>query len=203
MRDNHPNFEQTTNSSSLGFRRRLTEIDVTAVPDYLKPNSNKKTTGFVGRSVNPNNGRRNARAANIDPVKVTAPTPMVAKRSNQRAFTNTPPPIVDPSFGGGNRFAFRRTMYLLKEEAKGRPISHRPRVSSPKSPISQPTSSLAKPSTVPTVKVAPVVDSNRFHQRQVGVRASGFKIFKSGEQSKASGSAATSRPNFGSRFKKK
>ncbi len=203
MRDNRPNFEQTTNNSSLGFRRRLTEIDVTAVPDYLKPN-NKKATGFVNRSVNPNNGRRNARVANLDPVKpITEPVPTAAKRSNQRTFTNTPPPIVDPSFGGGNRFAFRRTMYLLKEEAKGRPVSHRPRVSSPKSPISQPTSSLAKPSIAPTVKATPIVDSNRFRQRQVGVRASGFKIFKSGEGSKTSGSAASSRPSFTSRFKKK
>ncbi|PKM88811.1 hypothetical protein CVU83_01085 [Candidatus Falkowbacteria bacterium HGW-Falkowbacteria-2] len=75
------------NYSSLGFRKRPSNIDVLATPDYLQP-SGKTSTRREYKPSTPAGGM---------PVPV----------------------MTNPEFDGGNRFAFRRKMFKLKEEAKG------------------------------------------------------------------------------------
>ena len=93
-------------------------------------------------------------------------------RRPQSSGHNFPvPPIINPEFDGGNRFSFRQKMHRLKEEAKGRPVSSRPRPEA------------SKPRTTDRPEYS--------HPRQVGLRASGYKVFKGGEEERNT-KAATS-----------
>lgn len=180
------------NYDSLGFRKRPEVIDVTATPDYLQTARRSRPETGIVRS-----GQGNSRPL---PVKTTTRPARPLRpfvKNNQRTYSGKvgeiTPPIVNPTFEGGNRYAFRRAMYLLKEEAKGRPTTRRPQaaVKAPAAPASAKSTSYSRP-------------------RDVGVRASGFKVFKGAEE-KRSGSHDSGRPvrpafkakTFVPRFKKK
>ncbi|HQQ38502.1 MAG TPA: DEAD/DEAH box helicase [bacterium] len=146
---------------SLGFRKRPDKIDPTATPDYLQPRSSNKKTSFKNNfpALRPLSYSSKGMLKKTT-SRVIINDSEVKPKSNNRRFENyeVTPPIVNPSFEGGNRYAFRRAMYLLKEEAKGRSVKKR--TSAP-------------------------INGNRMERRapnrplRSGVRASGFKIFKS------------------------
>lgn len=157
-----------TRHSSLGFRKRPTVIDPLATPDYLQPRNPRREEARYPRSERFSAQSRPPRARSQASVEESRPL-----RTNKRPArfeSASVPPIVNPSFDGGNRFAFRRAMYLLKEEAKGRLVS----------PRSAYKSAPARSSERPELKARPVRSADNFHERNVGVRSSGFKVFKSG-----------------------
>lgn len=148
-------------NSSLGFSRRSENVDLTALPDYLQP-ARKTPVRPLSNRDNKLPLRSGRRFSAHDYTNKQEQSMSSGARPADRAFISEvkTPPIVNPGFDGGNRFAFRRTMYRLREEAKGvRPTAFRNKVETVK-------------------KTAPAVEGN-FRQRQVGVRASGFKVFKS------------------------
>lgn len=159
-----------TSHDSLGFRKRLEKIDPTATPDYLQPRNVEKRQDFKNRSKSSRpllrSGKKPVKLRQVEENSIdsTSKTNFKNRRFKRNEVT---PPIVNPTFEGGNRYAFRRAMYLLKEEAKGRPIPKKSAYDSPKA---------SAPSA-----------GGRFSARQVGVRSSGFKVFKSAAGVKASG----------------
>ncbi len=157
-----------TRHSSLGFRKRPTVIDPTETPDYLQP---RRARSEAPRSQRSERFDSQSRSPRVRPQGFEeSPRPLRTNKRPARFESASVPPIVNPSFDGGNRFAFRRAMYLLKEEAKGRPVT-------PRAPYK------AAPARGPervVRKTAPVRSADNFHERNVGVRSSGFKVFKSG-----------------------
>jgi ATP-dependent RNA helicase RhlE len=157
----------SSSHSSLGFRKRSEVVDVTATPDYLRPSFSRPESSFKRHEGRP-----------VAKISSNFSRPMRSNQSVRPERSRRPgapaheivPPIVNPSFEGGNRFAFRRAMYLLKEEAKGRPMMNR----APRTVVPKTLSRNAEPSKPGRQAVA-------FNDRKVGVRSSGFKIFKSGE----------------------
>ena len=102
---------ETERYSSLGFRKRAEKVDVTALPDYLQPSSNRHSVSSHRSSA--------ARPSS------TAKRPYRADSQGGRRNSGQPvAPMVNPEFDGGNRFAFRRKMYNLKQEAKGHAVTH-------------------------------------------------------------------------------
>lgn len=93
--------QETPRNTSLGFKKRAEKVDPTATPDYLQPRSQNR-----GRAENRKNrnGRKKYNSFN-----------------NQSKSEEFVPLIQNNSFDGGNRFAFRRNLYQLREAAKGRP----------------------------------------------------------------------------------
>ncbi len=182
----------SNNHYSLGFRKRPEVIDVTATPDYLQTARRSRTEVGIVRG---NQGARR-RAPMNTPARPGRPVRPFVK-NNQRTYSGKAgeitPPIVNPTFEGGNRYAFRRAMYLLKEEAKGRLATRRPQAAfkSPATPSSAKSTSYGR-------------------TRDVGVRASGFKVFKGAEEKRSVGHdsvrparSAFKAKTFVPRFKKK
>lgn len=170
-----------TRHSSLGFRKRPTVADPLATPDYLQPRNPRREEARYPRSERFSAQSRPPRARSQASVEM--PRPLRVKRP-ARFEPATVPPIVNPSFDGGNRFAFRRAMYLLKEEAKGRPVG----------PRSAYKSAPTRNSERPEAKARPVRSADNFHKRNVGVRSSGFKVFKSGDGRAAVSAVETETP---------
>ncbi|MDD2680965.1 MAG: DEAD/DEAH box helicase [Patescibacteria group bacterium] len=210
------------NYSSLGFRKRAAITDVTATPDYLQsnesthrealpvnkdfaakrqsgfkssPSSRFKTNNFKQVSDQKNNSRSLTTEKKVRKVAVPA------------VSSNDSPLIVNPEFDGGNRFAFRRKMFQLKEEAKGRPAR---RNTTARSSSSKLVKSVARPAAKPVVKSSAKTPSRPYKELKMGVRSSGFKVFKSKEtmsglekkQEKAAKPAFKAK-TFKPRFKKK
>ena len=90
--------EQDNRNSSLGFKKRSDKVDITATPDYLKTKTPKslKTTKSPIRLNSQKNTSQN-------------------RNENVSDFV---PLMHNPNFDGGNRFAFRRNLYQLKEASK-------------------------------------------------------------------------------------
>ncbi len=170
-----------TRHSSLGFRKRPTVADPLATPDYLQPRNPRREEARYPRSERFSAQSRPPRARSQASVEM--PRPLRVKRP-ARFEPATVPPIVNPSFDGGNRFAFRRAMYLLKEEAKGRPVG----------PRSAYKSAPTRNSERPEAKARPVRSADNFHKRNVGVRSSDFKVFKSGDGRAAVSAVETETP---------
>jgi len=99
-------FQDNLKHTSLGFKKRASQIDPTATPDYLQPRSSRGVSAqYQSRNKNTDNRQR---------TKTT-------KFNHQSEEEEFVPLMHNPSFDGGNRFAFRRNLYQLKEAAKGRP----------------------------------------------------------------------------------
>jgi len=167
---------------SLGFSKRSENIDATSTPDYLQPRFRKNGRNAAKRQ--PSFGPSSDFSKKNDKRKV----PRAGREnriSTKDGHYESIPPIVNPTFEGGNRYAFRRAMYLLKEEAKGRPVKRKTSSSKPER------------ESLNTVGRRPL---------QVGVRASGFKIFKGASDSAPraeSGRPAFKAKTFKPRFKRK
>ena len=179
-----------SNYDSLGFRKRAEKIDITAVPDYLKPRHSEKKTDFT-RRVRPVRSLSGSREKASEIKESKRFVDALPVNSGKKRFERhkAVPPIVNPAFEGGNRYAFRRAMYLLKEEAQGRPL--------PKKPSGR------------EAKAASQEFSEASRRRQVGVRASGFKVFKSAGAADKNGAreakekASFKAKSFRPRFKRK
>lgn len=221
-RKSRPLSERKSNYSSLGFKKRAKTADVTATPDYLQPSARK--AGESSKSpVRTNNSKRTTEYSQKKtyPAKKTSynkNTAAPVKEGNNAKTTQSrrrkvlpAPPIVNPDFDGGNRYAFRRAMFLLKEEAKGRPIPRKSNYNkamkeAPKKEIKE-RAPLKKDYNAPRAS-APSA-GGRFSSRQVGVRSSGSKIFKSSgtiktnEDQAVTGKTVSKVKKFGTRFKKK
>jgi len=101
-RRERPERKETAQNTSLGFRKRADQIDPTATPDYLQPRSPRgASTSYREKD----SDRRKRPQSN-------------SYQSESEEFV---PLMQNNSFDGGNRFAFRRNLYQLKEAAKGRP----------------------------------------------------------------------------------
>lgn len=93
-----PARQETPRHTSLGFKKRADQVDPTATPDYLEPRSQNR------ERVENRNSR--TKSTSFD------------NKSESEEFV---PLMQNNNFDGGNRFAFRRNLYQLKEAAKGRP----------------------------------------------------------------------------------
>lgn len=189
-RQSAPKHPLDSNYDSLGFRKRAEKIDVTAVPDYLKPRHSEKKTDFTRRvrPVRSLSGSREKASETKESKRFADALPV---NSGKKRFERhkAVPPIVNPAFEGGNRYAFRRAMYLLREEAQGRPL--------PKKPSGREAKAASQEFLEPS------------RRRQVGVRASGFKVFKSAGAADKNGARETKEKasfkakSFRPRFKRK
>lgn len=152
-----PTSNKEENYTSLGFKKRAEYIDPTATPEYLQVKSRTRV-----------DNKRPVRAMN-----------KYSKSSND-SDADFVPLMHNPSFDGGNRFAFRRNLYQLKEAAKPK----RRQYNNSKSKIAN---------NKGTVKLAEVKEENHASSRRVGprkdfktgVRTSGSKIFKSKEENRS------------------
>jgi ATP-dependent RNA helicase RhlE len=101
-RRERPESKEIAQNTSLGFRKRADQIDPTATPDYLQPRSPRGASASYREK---DNDRRKRPQSN-------------SYQSESEEFV---PLMQNNSFDGGNRFAFRRNLYQLREAAKGRP----------------------------------------------------------------------------------
>ncbi|MCF7860575.1 DEAD/DEAH box helicase [Patescibacteria group bacterium] len=201
------------NYSSLGFRKRAAIVDVTATPDYLQTNRAKQSDSYQSRKSAPVRAKDKFSPRSTAKPYVRAGAGSVAVKTETRPRMQVPvnreeePLIVNPEFDGGNRFAFRRKMYQLKEEVKGRSSKRSYAKSTGSKSSSSKRSELAKSQreTATTKTIA-----KPYRELKMGVRASGFKVFKAKETfaslEKQQGKSA--RPTFKAkafkpRFKKK
>lgn len=173
----------TENYSSLGFRKRAAITDVTATPDYLQTKSSNRQDSYPARKAAPFKSKGKFSPKNDKPYTRPTATPVASKtetkpRAKAPVSKEEVPLIVNPEFDGGNRFAFRRKMFQLKEEAKGR---------SPKRSYTKSTGSKSAPSKKnETAKpyretASKTAAAKPYRELKMGVRASGYKVFKGKE----------------------
>jgi ATP-dependent RNA helicase RhlE len=202
------------NYSSLGFRKRAAITDVTATPDYLQTADAKPRVTRPGKRVFDAKRKPGFKSKPVSEVKQNKFKKKLVLKNNNRSLATEKPVrksaspaakssdaslIVNPEFDGGNRFAFRRKMFQLKEEAKGRPVRR-------KTSARPSSSKLVKP----VAKTATKKTDRPYKKLKMGVRSSGFKVFKSKEtmaglekKQKKAVKPAFKAKTFKPRFKKK
>ncbi|MBN2884858.1 DEAD/DEAH box helicase [Patescibacteria group bacterium] len=195
------------NYSSLGFRKRAAITDVTATPDYLQTSEPKRQDAYPARKSAPFRAKGKFSSRNDKSYARSAKKTETKPRANTSVNRADVPLIVNPEFDGGNRFAFRRKMFQLKEEAKGRsPKRSYTKAVGAKS-VPGKKSEIAKPYRETKNKTA---ETKPYRELKMGVRSSGYKVFKGKETfaAKDKEQEKAARPTFKAkafkpRFKKK
>lgn len=163
--------EQDNRNSSLGFKKRSEKVDITATPDYLKAKT-------------PNKVRATKRPARLNNQKN-------AIQNRDENASDFVPLMHNPNFDGGNRFAFRRNLYQLKEASKPKRRTYnnfKKRTNTEKSEDVD-----KKPRQ--SARTAPRADF------KTGVRTSGSTIFKPKEKSRSASDFKAK--SFTPRYKRK
>jgi hypothetical protein len=200
------------NYSSLGFRKRAAITDVTATPDYLQTIDSKYRDYYPTRKASLLRSKEKFSSKN-DKLYTRSNYKTVASKSETKSSIKASvnredvPLIVNPEFDGGNRFTFRRKMHQLKEEVRGQSSKRLYTKSTEVKSNFSKKSKISKPYLETTSKAT---TTKSYRELKVGVRASGFKVFKTKEtmsgleknQEKVARPAFKARA-FKSRFKKK
>lgn len=141
------------NYTSLGFKKRAEQIDPTATPEYLQVKKN---------------------------VRVFAKQQVRSHYNNDDNGAEIVPLMHNPNFDGGNRFAFRRNLYQLKEAAKPKRRVYNSR---------EPRIMVKKESSVAVAARSETpITSHRTAPRKdfkTGVRTSGSKVYKPKEEQRS------------------